>query len=58
MGEDKGGGGQKNSIPLPFIPSHQGTGKFLGIHLENVRRKFSDLKWNNLDKLQCFIGGE
>jgi len=51
--------------PLPFIPSHQslrleteGRGKFLANHLENVRKEFSDLKCNNPDKLQCFIGRE
>jgi len=42
MGEDEGGGGQKEFGPLPFIPSRQGRGGCLGDI--NVRRKFSD--WN------------
>jgi hypothetical protein len=33
---------KRNLGPLPFIPSRQGRGSFLGVHFENVRRKFSD----------------
>jgi hypothetical protein len=33
---------KRNLIPLPFIPSRQGRGNFWQIHLDNVRRKFSD----------------
>jgi len=28
--------------PLPFIPSHQGEGRFLGDISDKVRDKFSD----------------
>jgi hypothetical protein len=34
---------KRNLGSLPFIPSRQGRGSFWGIHVENVRRKFSDL---------------
>jgi len=56
MGEDEGGGGQKEFGPPPLhrsteptpksppacLPVGRGRGIFWGIHLENVRRKFSD----------------
>jgi hypothetical protein len=32
---------KRNSGPLPFIPSRQGRGSFLGFYVENIRRKFS-----------------
>jgi hypothetical protein len=34
------------SFPLPFIPSRQGRGDYLGL-LEYLGRKFSDLKCKN-----------
>jgi hypothetical protein len=35
--------------PLPFIPSHQGEGRFLGDISEKVRDKFLDLNVQGLE---------